>query len=296
MEERWSEKYLSSTFKFKIQEENRERIIQMIEEKLIPSKPEYKIELIEKICKIFSNLDNNVLKQFVYYIREDFTKKSKIKDEIFNLPRKQLQKKVIYVFEELRVRYLDLLFNYTEEILKIFTITETTADYPILKNLFHELHIGIKNNRFIISENTIQNIDQMCLKDKRFHKLKLSLLDLFLKNLESNWDNEIIISVLIYLLKSLSLDWPLGNTLDRNTFISLTSQLFQNYAYFYTPGDTFTILEKPSATEKEILSFILKYEKELTHKRRTDEDKKDVEYAKDFTEDDKDEDDIFLKT
>lgn len=293
VEEKWIEKYSSTIFKVKIQEKDKEGIIQIIKEKLIPEKPEYKVELIEKICKIFPNHDNNVLNQFVYYIKEDFTEKSKIKEKIFNLSKKQLQNKIIYLFKELRIRYLNAFLNYTEAILKIFNITETTADYSIFKELFFNLQLGIKNNSFIISSNIIYNVDQISLKDKKFHKLKLSLLNLFLKNKDNKWDNEIIISVLIYLLKSLSLDWPLEIPSDRNIFVSLTSQLFQNYNFFYTPEDTFTILKKTSVTEEEIQRFILKYEKNLTQKKGKGKDT--LEYGKDFTEDDEKEDEISQK-
>jgi len=293
VEEKWIEEYSSPIFKIKILEEDKKGIIQMIEEKLIPEKPEYKIELIERICKLFPNHDNNVLNQFVYYIKEEFTENSRIKDEIFNLSKKQLQIKIINIFKELRVRYLNVFLDYVEAILKIFNITENTADNSIFKELFSNLQLGIKNNKFIITKNIIHNIDQISLKDKKFHKLKLSLLDLFLKNLNKKWDNEIIISVLIYLLKSLSLDWPLENPSDRNIFVSLSSQLFQNYNSFYTPENTFTILQKTGATEDEIQRFILEYEKDLTLKKGKSKDS--VEYGKDFTEDDEKEDEISQK-
>ncbi len=290
VEEKWIEQYSSHIFKIKLQEKDKNGIIRMIKEKLIPEKPKYKIELIERICNLFPNQENNVLNQFVYYIREDFTENSIIKHKIFNLPKKKLQNKVINIFKELRVRYLNVFLDNTDPILKIFNVTKTNADYTIFKELFSRLQLGIKNNRFIIIEDLIQNIDKMSLKDKKFHNLKLSILDLFLKNLNNKWDNEITISVLIYLLKSLSLDWPLENSSDRKIFVTLSSQLFQNYNSFYTPEDSFKILQKTSATEQEIQRFILEYEKDLTLKRG--KNKEDIEYGEDFTEDDEKEDDI----
>ncbi len=296
VEEQILKKYNNPLIKIKIHEEKEEEIIYMIKEKLIPEKPIYKIELIEKICKTFPNFDNKALLQFVYYIREDFTEKSKIKEEIFNLSKTQIQEKTINLFKELRIRYLDIFLEYLEGILKIFNISKTIADYQIFKELFANFHIGLKTNSLKINKNIIQNLDQMSLKDKKHHRLKLSLLDIFLKNQGKDWDNEAIISIIIYILKSLSLSWPLEKPLDREIFISLTSKLLQNYKSFYKPEDTFSVLEKTIPTEEEIQKFILKYENDLTDSEEKEEDTVKDEFGQDFTEDDEYEDDIIKKS
>ena len=169
------------------------------------------------------------------------------------------------------------------------------SDYSRFKELLKTFQDGIKHNKLKITKEIIQKLDHFSLNDKKFHKLKLSLLDLFLKNLDCRWDNEIIISVLIYILKSLDLDWPLKNPSDRKNFISMTSQLYRNYISFYAPEDTFSILEKINPTEEEIQRFILNFEEDLTHKEEKEDYKKNIEYSLDFTEDDEFEDEIIKK-
>ncbi|MHA2338685.1 MAG: hypothetical protein ACXACX_15360 [Candidatus Hodarchaeales archaeon] len=296
IEEKTWEKYDSPLIKIKIHKEKENEILRMIEDILISEKPLYKIELIEKLCKSFPNIDNKILVQFVYYIREDFTEKSKIREEIFQLSKKKIQNKIIDLFKGLRIRYLDILLEYKESILKIFNISKSLQDFPIIKELLSNFHVGLKSNSLKITKNFIQNLDRMSLKDKKYHKLKLSLLDIFLKNYGNKWANEEVISVIIYILKSLSLSWPLENIIDREEFISLTSLLHKSNKSFYKPEETFSILEKGIPTDEEIQNFILKYERDLTYKRKKEDKAIKDEFGQDFTEDDDIKDEIIKKS
>ena len=249
--------------RIKIREKNRNEIIEMIKNKLIPEKPEYKIELIETICKLFPNYENSVLMQFVYYIKQDFTIQSIIKEDIFNRPKKALQNKVIEILKELRVRYIIIFLNSKNEILNIINITSNESDFSVFFHLIEIFQESLRNNCLTISKDIIQMLDNMSLEDKKYHKLKIALLDLFLKNLDDDWDNEIIISVFIYILKALCFDWSLDSPDDRSEFISITSKLYHDNKYFYSPEDKFSVLEKKSAMEEDIHRLGLDLEKDL---------------------------------
>jgi len=219
-------------------------IEEIIIKKIINQKPKEKMELIKEICIIFDNGDLNQLIQFVYFLEQKYTKKSIIKEKIFNAPRNILQTKIIILISKIRVRYLVKFIEYANSILKIFNFDTSTNEFPFL-DIFLIIKKGLEANS--LDNESIRNfvsiLDHSCLNNRKFLKLKKSLLNLLLLEDIEEFNNEILISILIFILNSLQLHWPLDSE-ERKVFLNLNSEFFKEPLSFYTPEFQFDVLQK----------------------------------------------------
>lgn len=231
-------------------------ILKTIENEIIKSKPESEIELIKLICEIFDNKSLNPLVQFVYLFGK-FIDDSIIKDEVYNSSRVKLQDKIIELCSRLRIRYLIQLLKYPKVILEAFYF-ENTENFNLI-SILENIRVGLENINLSEEERKliIKTLDGSCLKDETYSRLKNSLLEVFIFH-KGQFDNEILVSILIFILKSLQLKWPLNKS-QSSKYSSLDREFCENPKCFYNPNLNFKILEKKPLSPSDFKDLFIEY-------------------------------------
>ena len=188
----------------------------------------YKNEI--KLISLFSNFykqENLIdLIQFCYFLKPEFIEKSIITEQIENHSTLYNQKVIFNIISDLNELYLILLLENFEGILKIFNIRRDNIEFNNLYSIFKLLYETFESKSKLNNQKLIKIIDNFAISEKTRHKLlKYKLLQI-IATFEEPADFFQKKKLLIFLLRSLQLKWPL-NKRSINSFNKIFNSLKQ---------------------------------------------------------------------
>lgn len=209
--------YRDTKFKeFFFNKKRKPEIIKVLKEELIENNLYHdEIELIMKISNYYDHSHTNELIQLCYFLKPKFTAFSYIKEDIKNVDMKYNQNHIIDFFTFLKKKYFLKLLEHFDGILKLFNINENNIERDNFYDLLHAFLLSIKKDTELNVENYVKIVDNISTKDsfKTYKFLKFKLLEFFLFRSTDKYSFEEFRKILIFIFKSLTLDWPL----DKNS-------------------------------------------------------------------------------
>ena len=162
---------------------------------------------------------------------------------------KKNQKIFINFIESAQDYFITSIFEDINGILQLFKINRDNPEFPAFKDLFNEFHLCLNDSESFETQNFISKVNKIVieLKSKIYEPLLMALISIF-SILKIEWKKHYR-QILLFLFKSLSLEWPLFDK-DFNIFNTLLIEFKQN------TGLNSFFKSIPILTDKEINSTI----------------------------------------
>jgi len=223
---------LDCTKEYFLNQDHKDKLINVLENDYI-SQNKYinELKVIRYLSEFFDETHTPELIQFCYYLKPEFSEKSIIKEKIDKLDKNYNQNVIIKLISDLEKEPLLKLLDHSNGILTIFNIYENHNEKRnlllLLNGVEQLIHRGDDKRDLIIDI-----IDNMSIgeAEKTFKLLKYKLLefisipfDIF-KNIKSKKN------FIIYLLKSLQLNWPLDENSEK-IFRNITQEYRKNLKF-----------------------------------------------------------------
>lgn len=179
------------------------------------SKYENELKLVEFLSKKYKDAQLNDLIQLVYFLSPEYTNKSEIKSRITEMSTKYNVEVLLEFIEKIPLEYVLRLFkdelNY-KRILRFFNVPNINIqgiDYQFLIEFIQQ------NNSYFsekekLKKDKILSILYEYPSERIFKHLKLSFISVF-SIAEREYDEKSYRYLLLFLLKCLTLDWPLNS-------------------------------------------------------------------------------------
>lgn len=208
---------LDCTKEYSFNQIHKEKLINILENDYI-NQQKYinQIGVIKYLSELFDENRRSELIQFCYYLKPEFSENSIIKEKINKLDKTFNQKAIIKLISALDGEPILKLLDYSNGILNIFNIDEEHNEknnlLSLLDGVKKSLHRGDDKKDFLIHIMDNMSIDD---SEKSLKMLKYKLLEFL--SIPSNIfkSNSSKRNFIIFLLKSLQLNWPLDNKSEK---------------------------------------------------------------------------------
>ncbi|MFX0140043.1 MAG: hypothetical protein ACFFDN_40750 [Candidatus Hodarchaeota archaeon] len=223
-------------------ETNKKKLIKVLQQDYLNQEKYCQdIKLIKKLSQIYDRSRTKNLIQMCYYLKPEYSKNSIISDQINLLDRNFNQNVLIDLVTDIDKDHLLSLLKYRNGILDLFNIEENHRERESFCMILKNISSAMKTSDNLRKELLVHAIENIGVQDSNesYKMLKYKLLEFLSFDPEFivNYDNRK--QFLIFLLKSLQLNWPL----KKNSIIefrNLTKEYrkyvkIRNYRHYIDP-------------------------------------------------------------
>lgn len=220
---------LDCTKEYSFNQVHKEKLINILENDYINQQKYFtQIGVIKYLSELFDENRRSELIQFCYYLKPKFSENSIIKKKINKLDKSFNQKAIINLISDLEGEPVMKLLDYSNEILNIFNIDEEHIEknnlLSLLDGMKKLLLRGDDKKDFLIHIMDNMSIDD---SERSFKMLKYKLLEILSIPSNTFKSNSSKTNFIIFLLKSLQLNWPLDKKSEK-IFRKISSEYRRN--------------------------------------------------------------------